>query len=1287
MLADGARGREQQCSEYCAANGQQTYHFMSTTHHARYMQKSRRSLAEDEDEGGDLSDDKAFKICSVLGGLDVTRYVSRDARSLFAGAIDDVELIREVIGETALHGGVGHRMTIEELNKTLDREGRGIDDENVRTTLAAGLSYVDDRPDRRSDFWVGLANLGGNPQRSYNQSTEVNARAELAIVQAASLVFPWIVDRKSKPKNWWVSHQNGRSTGDKREPFRFDSLYSAAWIGSWGEAWAYYPPMNRLAGGQPSTFADPGVGIPPDGSTHELPFVKANLPLNNIAREAMFSKPYADYAQPGDSIITALAPLYFTGTIAGATYDDTYIASLGLDMEVESLSTLLDVLTDRLTKGSFALLVDFDLDVIVISQEVVEKIYPARTGFEDERVTYDLSGEVTGDRRNRTYSVSDTIFEGLAKLDNADWESLRTTLEDVKPGDRDFSKLNITLTGEREATEMYVMFEKWQYVADWALLAFAPVTEVDNAIDVGFVGTNPPSHSAQETHSLNLEVRKGDVLAGSAALRNEGSLDVALTSSGTPSWMRLHQEIGDGHVLRAGGTLDLPFDVLTDDLHVGTTKDILSFHVRDASYPDCFYDEEKGLRVTVNVLPHFSYAWAILVLVIGLGLGLLAIYAYVERSKKEADTMWEVKQSELVYDDPPEVLGRGTFGLVVSAEYRGTKVAVKRVIPPRNSQRRRGSTSGALANSAIFDYDDTSESDDDEEKAEPQDGRVQSKPSAPRESEPKKKLLDSSERSVLSESESKAGARKMYGAVKVSIGMVPGALSGRRSRRTSDLSSSVQSAGDESAPLTGPATSADNGNVSGQMSGHASFGGSRWFGYGSMSRRSIDYLREDFVREMRVLSKLRHPNITTFMGAVIAKEPLLIMECMSRGSLYDLLHNSTMVFEADIVLSILRDVAQGMRFLHSATPQIIHGDLKAANVLVDAKFSAKVTDFGFSIKQSVGASGTPFWMAPELLGRASGNTAASDVYSFGILLYEVYSRRDPYSGEDFDAVIREVCDPAISKRPPVPESMPAEVSSLLYSSCLSADASLRPTFVELDGFLKRLGPKNVDPGEQLAPQGHSSQERRLLDELFPQHVAAALREGRKVEPEDFDCVSIFFSDIVGFTSLSASMTAAKACNLVDRLYDRMDALSHKHGVHKLETIGDAWVGVTNLFSACPDDHAKRIALFAIEASKVASECLVDEEDRSKGFVRLRIGFHSGPATAAVVGTRMPKFSVFGDTINTASRMESNSQPGRIHCSDRSEALLRAQAPEIAVTCRGEINVKGKGEMTTYWVGE
>ena len=90
---------------------------------------------------------------------------------------------------------------------------------------------------------------------------------------------------------------------------------------------------------------------------------------------------------------------------------------------------------------------------------------------------------------------------------------------------------------------------------------------------------------------------------------------------------------------------------------------------------------------------------------------------------------------------------------------------------------------------------------------------------------------------------------------------------------------------------------------------------------------------------------------------------------------------------------------------------------------------------------------------------------------------------------------------------------------------------------------------------------------------------------------------------------------------------------------------------------------------------------------SLGCVEIRIGFHSGPCTAAVVGTRLPKYSVFGDTINAASRMESNSKSGRIHCSDRSEALLRVQAPEISTKCHGHINVKGKGAMITYWVTE
>ena len=228
--------------------------------------------------------------------------------------------------------------------------------------------------------------------------------------------------------------------------------------------------------------------------------------------------------------------------------------------------------------------------------------------------------------------------------------------------------------------------------------------------------------------------------------------------------------------------------------------------------------------------------------------------------------------------------------------------------------------------------------------------------------------------------------------------------------------------------------------------------------------------------------------------------------------------------------------------------------------------------------------------APELLRQESSNTAASDVYSFGIMIYEMFSRKDPYEGEEFEKVIRNVCDKDINLRPLIPPSMPQEVATLLYSTALVPDQSARPTFQELDGFLKRFQAQNVEPdGPQIeslqmtkARDNQKDNSSRLLEEIFPPHVAAALREGRKVEPENFDMVTIFFSDIKGFTTLSADMSPEKVSDMLDRLYNKFDDLSHKHGVFKLETIGDAWMGVANLFEACPDDHVKRIALFSID---------------------------------------------------------------------------------------------------------
>ena len=116
-------------------------------------------------------------------------------------------------------------------------------------------------------------------------------------------------------------------------------------------------------------------------------------------------------------------------------------------------------------------------------------------------------------------------------------------------------------------------------------------------------------------------------------------------------------------------------------------------------------------------------------------------------------------------------------------------------------------------------------------------------------------------------------------------------------------------------------------------------------------------------------------------------------------------------------------------------------------------------------------------------------------------------------------------------------------------------------------------------------------------------------------------------------------------------------------------------------------HVKRIAEFAIDAVVAASQVQIDEDDPSAGCVHIRVGFHSGSVVSNVIGSLNPRFGLFGDTMNTASRMESLSVSGQVHCSEVSARLLKEQAPDLPIRKRGKVAVKGKGNMITFWVGE
>lgn len=197
---------------------------------------------------------------------------------------------------------------------------------------------------------------------------------------------------------------------------------------------------------------------------------------------------------------------------------------------------------------------------------------------------------------------------------------------------------------------------------------------------------------------------------------------------------------------------------------------------------------------------------------------------------------------------------------------------------------------------------------------------------------------------------------------------------------------------------------------------------------------------------------------------------------------------------AEIVLPVLQDIACGMRFLHAS--EIVHGDIKAANILVDRRFRAKVADFGLSSRNTAYEQFSSFWMAPELLRRTSAPSFKSDIYSFGILLYEVYSRKDPYSDEfgSEEDILKRISDPEINLRPTIPYTCPGKAKTLIVE-CWSPLQQERPTFEELDLQLKRMNTDSLSPNVPEQSQA-LSKTNSLLHTMFPEHIASELRDGK-----------------------------------------------------------------------------------------------------------------------------------------------------------------------------------------------
>ncbi|KAM5277838.1 guanylate cyclase soluble subunit beta-2-like [Hipposideros larvatus] len=201
----------------------------------------------------------------------------------------------------------------------------------------------------------------------------------------------------------------------------------------------------------------------------------------------------------------------------------------------------------------------------------------------------------------------------------------------------------------------------------------------------------------------------------------------------------------------------------------------------------------------------------------------------------------------------------------------------------------------------------------------------------------------------------------------------------------------------------------------------------------------------------------------------------------------------------------------------------------------------------------------------------------------------------------------------------------------------------------------------------------------LLYAMLPEHVANQLKEGKKVAAGEFKTCTILFSDVVTFTNICAACEPIQIVNMLNSMYSRFDRLTSVHEVYKVETIGDAYMVVGGV-PVPVGSHAQRVANFALGMRISAKEVMNPVTGEP---IQIRVGIHTGPVLAGVVGDKMPRYCLFGDTVNTASRMESHGLPEKVHLSPTAYRALENQGFEIIE--RGEIIVKGKGKMTTYFL--
>ncbi|CAG9537059.1 unnamed protein product [Cercopithifilaria johnstoni] len=469
------------------------------------------------------------------------------------------------------------------------------------------------------------------------------------------------------------------------------------------------------------------------------------------------------------------------------------------------------------------------------------------------------------------------------------------------------------------------------------------------------------------------------------------------------------------------------------------------------------------------------------------------------------------------------------------------------------------------------------------------------------------------------------------------------------------------------------------------------------------------------------LKSLNHNNLTNFIGICYNNLDrfYVLHTLIERASLEDFIYDQQFNVEDTFKCAFIKDIIKGLQYLHNS-PIRYHGMLSLKTCMIDTNWVLKLTNFGISTMLSelidqnyirpLELIPQHFYItvAPELLADIQigwnfpKGTAMGDIYSFGIMLYSIIFRVKPFDRFSLKEVLRNVVQKSL--RPHIDNDDSDPLIDLMCR-CWDSTPEVRPelqTIRQIIGSIFsnskgnlvdqmiKMNEKYAENLEHIVAERTSllveAQERtdRLLCEMLPPSVAAELKAGKTIVPRNYKTVTVGFCQIVDFMCLMEQCTPEQVISFLNEAFMIFDEVIKCHDAYKVETTGETYMMASGVPSENGGQHIFEIAEIALE---IRQRTLVYKVTSATNWhLRVRIGFHCGPIAAGVIGLRSPRYCLFGDTVNFASRMQSNCEPNQIQVAESTAKILMEHS-KYKLSKRGVVHVKGKGDVNTYWLNE